>query len=165
MTRVDLLFEKSHFRVMSEAIHARLQEQFAAAPTPTANHRGRSLLRILVHARTHALPSHLRACLCSTISLSLIYASIMATPLPTLKKYADAPEETRATGTHGFFTLRNAKDANAVWGLSTQSVTNDSTNDHGRMRSSRVGYLESLRGLVGISGMLWAFFRILAPGE
>ncbi|KAE8212824.1 hypothetical protein CF327_g3574 [Tilletia walkeri] len=64
-----------------------------------------------------------------------------------------------ATGTHGFRKL-HGKD---IWAVTPKSFTDDDSNDYGRKRSQRIGYLEGLRGLLAIEVMLWSFFRILAP--
>ncbi|CAD6893332.1 unnamed protein product [Tilletia controversa] len=72
---------------------------------------------------------------------------------------ADAAQAGPTTGTHGFRRL-HGKD---IWAVTPKAFTDDETNDLGRKRAQRIGYLEGLRGLLAIEIMLWSFFRILAP--
>lgn len=52
---------------------------------------------------------------------------------------------------------------NDKWGLTSGAITQDGTNDDGRVRSRRLAYLEGLRGILGMQVLIWTFFRIFAP--
>ncbi|PWN53719.1 hypothetical protein IE53DRAFT_383760 [Violaceomyces palustris] len=39
----------------------------------------------------------------------------------------------------------------------------DKTNDEGRKRSTRIAYLEGIRGILGLQTLIWIFLRIFAP--
>ncbi|KAK0552266.1 hypothetical protein OC846_002963 [Tilletia horrida] len=63
------------------------------------------------------------------------------------------------TSTHGFKKLQG-KD---IWAITPKAFTDDDSNDYGRPRSQRIGYLEGLRGLLALEVLLFSFFRLLAP--
>lgn len=77
------------------------------------------------------------------------------------KQQGEAPSRPRRS-THDFISLHGSK---AIWELTPKAFSESDKNDLGRTRSSRVGYLEGLRGLLAVQLMLWAFFRVLAPGK
>jgi len=71
---------------------------------------------------------------------------------------AETPQA-QLKGVHGFKKLQGKE----LWAVTPKPFSDDDTNDFGRTRSQRIGYLEGLRGLLAVEVMLWSFFRILAP--
>ncbi|SNX83943.1 uncharacterized protein MEPE_02651 [Melanopsichium pennsylvanicum] len=49
------------------------------------------------------------------------------------------------------------------FGLTSHAFTEETSNDEGRSRRSRLAYLEGLRGVLGLQVLVWTFFRIFAP--
>ncbi|TKY88674.1 hypothetical protein EX895_002305 [Sporisorium graminicola] len=70
----------------------------------------------------------------------------------------DAPSSA-AYDERGYFILMPAD----AFDITTNAFSEDKSNDEGRKRSSRLAYLEGLRGLLGLQVLIWTFFRIFAP--